>query len=125
MRLFLKMLAAMVAILVVAGLAVVGDVALDGGRLISALLGRDRLIAACSPALVDKLKGAGFQPGEVMFGDSPDIAVSTLTGRSFRDTFTFTDGAAETRVDGIMACILSGTAVTVEFRTSRTPVRAT
>ncbi len=125
MRLVLKILAAATALLVLIMLLVIGDLVFNQRRMFYALLGRDALVAACAPPLADKLKRAGFEPTDVEFGDTPDITISTATGKTFADTFTFQDGAAGVRVDGILACVIRGDAVSVDFKTKATPLRAT
>jgi len=123
-RLVVRILAGTGAVGVVVVLLGLGDFFFNGRQIFYALLGRDKIVQACSPMLVAKLKSAGFEPAEVMLGDEPQIAVSGFTGTSLQDSFTFRDGAAGSRVDGILACIVKGNAVTVDFRTSTTPERA-
>ena len=125
MRLALKILAVSTALLVLVMLLVLGDLVLNRRRVFYAMLGRDRLVEACMPALVAKLKASGFEPADVALGETPDITISTATGRSFQDTFTFQDGAAQARVDGVLACLVKDGMTTVEFKTSVSPVRAT
>jgi hypothetical protein len=124
-RLILRIIGWSAALLVLAMLAGLGDLAFNQRRLFYTLLGRDTLIAACTPALTAKLRAAGFEPTEVALGAEPDITVSTATGRSLQDSFTFQDGAAAARVDGVVACLVKDGAVSVDFRTSASPVRAT
>ena len=125
MRPVLILLAAALAVPVLLALLLLGDGLLNGQRLFYGLLGRERAERACAAVLADKLRAAGFQPSDLVFGDRPDLSVSTATGTSLKSTFTFQDGAAGTRVDGILACVVHGPAVTVEFRTRTAPVRAT
>ena len=104
---------------------VVGDLALNKRRLFYAVLGRDAIVTACVPALLEKLRNAGFEPRDLLLGEAPDIGFSTFTGKTLNDRFTFRDGAAETRVDGIAVCSIKQDAVRVEFRTASTPIRST
>ena len=125
MRLIFRLLggAALAAGLLAA--AALADLAFNERRLAYAVLGRDGLVAACRPPLIAKLVADGFQPDDVEFGPSPDIAVSTATGRTLTDSFTFADGALHARVDGLVACGVQGSSVIVEVRTRSTPLRAT
>lgn len=125
MRLTFRITVYATALLVLAMLAVIGDLVLNKRRLFYAMLGRDGVVAACMPVLTGKLRDAGFEPAELELGDTPDITISTAAGKTLQDTFTFADGASATRVDGIVACALKGTQVTLEFRTLTTPTRAT
>ena len=125
MRLVLRVLVAATTALVLIMVVVIGDLALNKRRMFYALLGRDAIERACTPVLLAKLKESGFEPDELTLGDTPDVTVSTLTGKTFKDTFTFADGPAGGRVDGIMACSVLGARASVEFRTSASPVRAT
>ena len=104
-----------------AGLA---DRALNDGRLTGLVLGSDRLVAACTPALIKRLSDDGFSPQDIEF-ERP----SGLTGlwglkRSLEADFTFQDGAEETRIDGVMTCVVDPTDVRIVVRTSGHPVRA-
>ncbi len=71
-----------------------------------------------------RLAERGFQPDDVEFGPEPTLGSPWARERSFGDSFTFRDGAAGTRVDGVMACVVSGAGVTVEFRVGQNPRRA-
>ncbi len=124
MRSLLLIGAGGVAVLLLGALLVAGDLAFDGGRLVGAVTGRDRLLAACAPVLEAKLREAGYEPREIDLGAAPTVALAAGAGRTLEGRFTFEDGAAGARVDGMVACVV-GRAVTVEFRTSGPPVRAT
>lgn len=100
------------------------DRALNDGRLTGFVLGSDRLVAACTPALIKHLSDAGFSPQDIEV-DRP----SGLTGvwgmrRTLEADFTFQDGAEETRIDGVMSCIVDPPEVRIVVRTSGRPVRA-
>lgn len=125
MRSVLILLGAAVAAPILAVLLLIGDGVFNGQRLFYALLGRDRAEQACTPALVDKLRTAGFEPSDLTIDSRPDVSVSSATGTSLSAAFTFQDGAAGTRVDGLLACVVHGTAVTVDFRTRTAPTRST
>ena len=125
MRRLLLILAGAASAAVFGAVVLVCDLVFDDGRIADALLGRDGLEKACTPLLSDKLRDAGFEPREIDLGARPDIAVASGAGRTFKDTFTFQDGAAGSRVDGVVACVVDGDAVTVDFRTTAPPVRAT
>ncbi len=125
MRFLLRLFAAamLAAVLVVAVIA--GDFFFNNHRLLYAVMGRDTLVAACRPVLETKLKAAGFEPQDLAFGGDVALSFSTVTGRALTGSFTFEDGASQTRVDGIVACSVVGQTVTVEMRTLTTPMRAT
>jgi hypothetical protein len=111
--------------LVVVLLIAAADVTFNRQRILYGLLGRDATVRACTQALSVRLRTAGFEPSDIEFGGTPDLALSSLAGRTLKDTFTFRDGAAEARVDGIVACVLDGGTATVDFRTASTPIRPT
>lgn len=125
MRLILRLLGGAVLLAVLLAAVALADLVFNERRLTYVALGRDQLVAACRPPLIARLVEAGFQPDDVVFGPAPDIAVSTTTGRTLTDSFTFADGSLRSRVDGLLACGVRGTTVTVEVRTRSTPLRAT
>lgn len=124
MRLLFRLLAgaALLAVLLVG--ATLADLAFNRGRGLGALLGRDALIEACRPALIVRLKAAGFEPADVAFDEAQTVTVATAQ-RTLAGAFTFADGASQARVDGLIACVVDGRTVTVEVRTRSTPLRAT
>ncbi len=105
------------------GAAVLGDVRFGGGRLLHAAMGSDALAAACQAPLERRLAEKGFQPDDVEFGPAPTLGSPWAPERTFGDSFTFRDGAAEVRVDGVVACVVSGASVTVDFRVGSSPHR--
>lgn len=125
MRLTFRLLVYATALLVLTMVAFIGDLVLNKRRLFYAMLGRDGMVAACTPLLTGKLREAGFEPAEIELGETPDITISMAAGKTFKDTFTFADGASASRIDGIVACAKKGADVTLDFRTRTTPVRAT
>ena len=124
MRRALIVFAAVLAVPVLLAAAFGYDTFFNGRRMTYALLGRDGVVAACTPALTARLREAGFQPYDLEFGSTPDLAVATGVGKRLKGPFTFQDGAIGVRVDGIVACVVDGPRVTVDFRTSAAPVRA-
>lgn len=124
MRLLLRLVAGAVLI----GALLVGllgaDLLLNRGRGLGVLMGRDRLIEACRPPLIAKLKAAGFEPDDILFDEGQTVTV-TPTRRTLAGPFTFADGVSQARVDGLIACVVEDRAVTVEVRTRSTPLRAT
>ncbi|WP_131114324.1 hypothetical protein [Lichenihabitans psoromatis] len=125
MRLMFKTLIGLVALAALVVLALVWDLAFNQQHVLKAVLGRDRVVQACSPALVTKLKAAGFDPVDLTFDDRPDLAFSSLFAQNLQGRFTFLDGTAGGRVDGVVACIATQDMVRVDFRTTVRPVRAT
>ena len=121
----LRLTLSAVAVVVLATAAFFGDLALNQSRLFYMVLGRDGLVATCRDPMIEKLRESGFEPGDIEFGDTPGITLSSLTGKTLRDSFTFADGVSQTRVDGIVACSVRGASVTVAVRTATSPVRAT
>ena len=87
-------------------------------------MGSADLADACRTPLVRRLAERGFQPDEVEFGPEPTLGSPWARERSFGDSFTFRDGAEGTRVDGVVACVVSGPGVTVDFRVAQSPHRA-
>lgn len=124
MRLLFRFLVGAVLIGVVLVGTLLADLMLNGGRGLGILLGRDRLIAACRPPLIAKLRAAGFEPDDILFEKGETVTVTT-SQRTFAGPFTFEDGGAQTRVDGLIACVVNDRSVTVEVRTRSTPLRAT
>ena len=108
---------------VLGGALAVADLRFDGGRLVHAAMGSDALAEACRAPLVSRLAERGFEPAEVEFGPEPTIGSPWGDRRSFGDSFTFRDGAKQARVDGVVACVVSGGGVTVEFRVGSAPHR--
>ncbi len=125
MRLALRLVLYATLAVVLAMVVVIGDLIFDKRRLMYAALGRDALVAACQPELVRQLAVDGFQPSDIALGDTPDITFSTLTGKTLTDTFTFGDGALQSRVDGVVVCGVKAGAVSVTVRTRSAPMRAT
>ena len=97
---------------------------LGGEPLLYRARGGERLARACTPALLAALRDRGFEPADVEFGPDPKVSSPFSHPRSFGASFTFRDGAAETRVDGVMACAVSDDAATVDVRVSAPPRRA-
>ncbi len=108
---------------VLGGALIVADLRFDGGRLVHAAMGGGALAEACRAPLVSRLAEHGFEPDEVEFGPEPTIGTPWGGRRSFGDSFTFRDGAGQVRVDGVVACVVSGGGVTVEFRVGSVPHR--
>lgn len=124
MRLLFRLLAGAALIAVLTVTALTADLLFNKGRGLGVLLGRDRLIEACRPPLIVKLKAAGFEPDDLLFDDRQTITVSS-SQRTLAGPFTFSDGVSQSRVDGLMACVVDGPTVTVEVRTRSTPLRTT
>ncbi len=124
MRLAFRLLAYATLLLVLLMAGFIGDLVLNKRRFFYAMLGRDELVAACRPPLVEKLRSLGFEPADIELGGTPDITISTATGKTIRDTLTFTDGASQARVDGVVTCSRKAETVTVDVQTATTPTRA-
>lgn len=106
------------------GMVILGDLRFDGGRLLHAAMGGADLADACRAPLVQRLTERGFQPDDVEFGPEPVLGSPWARERSFGDSFTFRDGAEGARVDGVVACVMSGAGATVDFRVAQNPHRA-
>lgn len=104
-------------------LVVLGDLRFDGGRLIHVAMGSDALAESCRTPLIDRLAERGFQPDDVEFGPAPTLGPPWDRARTFGDSFTFRDGAGQVRVDGVVACAIQGTSVTIDFRVASNPHR--
>ncbi len=120
LRLSLGVLAT--AVLVSAGF-VAADLWLDHGQLIALALGREALIQSCSASLTGRLEQKGFEPSDLDVDTHPTLDMPWRSVRSIEGHFTFLDGPEQTRVDGVMACLVSRTGVTVDFRVASTPHR--
>ncbi len=105
------------------GIVILVDLRFDGGRLVQAAMGSADLADACRAPLVRRLAERGFQPEELEFGPEPTLGSPWARERSFGDSFNFRDGVEGTRIDGVLACVLSGTNVTVDFRVAQNPRR--
>lgn len=106
------------------GIAILWDLRFDNGRLVQAAMGSADLAEACRAPLVRQLADRGFQPDDVEFGPEPTLGSPWSRERSFGDSFTFRDGSEGTRIDGVVACVVSGAVVKVEFRVMQNPHRA-
>ena len=111
-----------VAALAAAGFAAL-DVWLDHGRFVFLALGRDELVKSCSASLTGRLAAKGFEPSDLDVEAKPTLDVPWRSVRSIEGRFTFLDGPEQTRVDGVMACLVSRTGVTVDFRVASAPHR--
>ena len=109
---------------VLSGVLAAGALWLGGEHLLYRALGGEGMARACTPPLVAALRDRGFEPADVEFGPDPKLNSPFAHPRSFGASFTFRDGAAEVRVDGIMACAISGDEATVEVRVGAVPRRA-
>ena len=107
-----------------AGVLAAAALWLGGSHLIYRALGGEGLARACTPPLVAALRDRGFEPADVEFGPDPKLSSPFARPRSFGASFTFRDGAAQVRVDGVMACAVSGEEATVEVRVGTVPRRA-
>ncbi len=110
------------AILTAAGFAA-ADLWLDHGRLIVLALGRGELVKSCSASLTGRLEQRGFEPSDLDVDAHPTLDMPWRSVRSIEGHFTFLDGPEQTRVDGVMACLVSRTGVTVDFRVASPPHR--
>ncbi len=109
---------------VLVGGGVLGDLWLDGGRALYAAFGRDALARTCTAPLIRRLAEQGFEPADLEFGPRPRLSLAWGRKRSFGDSFTFTDGAGQERVDGFVACQVSGGTITIDVRVGSVPHRA-
>jgi hypothetical protein len=103
------------------------DALWNDSRLFYRFAGRDALEAACRPQMLDRLAGKGFSPTDLEFSPRPAISFafgSQGRSRTFDDDFTFSDGPDGQRVDGVVACTVSGQSVTVDVSVDSLPVRA-
>ena len=120
LRISLGVMAA--AVLAVAGLAA-ADLWLNHGRFIVLALGQDELVKSCSASLTGRLAQKGFEPSDLDLDARPALDVPWRSVRSIEGHFTFLDGPEQTRVDGVMACLVSRTGVTVDFQVASAPHR--
>lgn len=124
MSLILKLIGAFVLLPLMLAAGAIADFSLNDGRVLYALMGRDGLIEACLPELNKGLADRGFSPAGLEIDPHPSISVGLGRPKTLGADFTFQDGAAETRVDGIMACVVGKNDVHVDFRTNARPIRA-
>lgn len=123
----LKLIAAVALLGLLALGGLVADTVWNDGRVLSTLLGRDRLVAQCLPPLRDTLVQRGFSPTDVEVGTAVSIAVASGSFgrvRVLSGPFTFSDGPNGARVDGRLACRVSGAKTEVEVDVDGTPLRA-
>lgn len=123
----LKVIAAMLLLAVIALAGFVYDAGWNHGRIMASLLGRDRLVARCLPAVRTSLTGRGFTPTDVEVGDPVSIAIASGSlGRSrvLSGPFTFSDGPNGPRVDGRLVCYVHGQDVDVDVAVDALPLRA-
>ena len=123
----MKVLRLSLGTMVAAALATAGfagaDLWFDHGRLVFLALGREELVKSCSASLTGRLTQKGFEPSDLDLDAQLNLDVPWRSVRSIEGHFTFLDGPEQTRVDGVMACAVSRTGVTVEFRVESTPHR--
>jgi hypothetical protein len=115
----------LLAMLLVAGF--VYDAGWNDGRMVATLLGRDRLVAQCLPAVRTRLADRGFSPTDVEVGEPVSIALASGSfGRSriLSGPFTFSDGPNGPRVDGRLVCRVQGAAIEVQVDVDGLPLRA-
>ena len=117
------MVAGMLLAVALGGIVILGDLRFDNGRLVQAAMGSADLADACRAPLVGRRAERGFQPDELEFGPEPTLGSPWARERSFGDSFTFRDGIEGARVDGVVACVVSGGTVTVDFRVAQAPHR--
>ncbi len=110
------------AVLTVAGFAT-ADLWLDHGRLVILAFGQEELVRSCSASLTGRLAQKGFEPNDLDVDAKPNLDVPWRSVRSIEGRFTFLDGPEQTRVDGVMACAVSRTGITVDFRVASAPHR--
>ena len=121
---FLKLVGGLVLVVLLVAGAGIADFALNGGRVGYALLGRDRIEAACRPELARVLADRGFAPAEIEFAARPNLDVNFGRDARLAGGFTFTDGPGGERVDGAVECVVTGPQVRVEVRVRANPHRA-
>ncbi len=109
---------------VLVGGVALGDLWFDDGRALYAAFGRDALARTCTAPLIRRLAEQGFEPADVEFGPRPRVRLAWGRERSFGASFTFMDGAAQERVDGVVACEVSGGTITIDVRVGAVPHRA-
>ena len=123
----MKVLRLSLGTMVAAALAAAGfaaaDLWFDHGRLVFLALGREKLVKSCSASLTGRLAQKGFEPSDLDLDARLNLDVPWRAVRSIEGHFTFLDGPEQTRVDGVMACAVSRTGVTVEFRVEAAPHR--
>ena len=119
-----KMVAAFLLFPLVLAAAGLADFALNDGRILYGLIGRNAIVEACLPELKRGLAERGFAPADLELDPHPDIAVAFGAPKTLGAGFTFQDGPAQTRIDGVMACAVGSANVHIQFRTNARPVRA-
>ncbi len=124
MSLVLKLIASIALLPLVLAAGALADFTLNEGRVLYALMGRDKLVEACLPELKKGLADRGFAPADLELDPRPSISIALGRPKTFGADFTFQDGAAAMRVDGVLACVVGKNDVHVDFRTSARPVRA-
>lgn len=123
-------LKALGAVLLLAALVVAGfvyDAGWNDGRFVAGLLGRDRLVAQCLPAVRTRLADRGFSPTDIEVGGSVSIGIASGSFGSARvlsGPFTFSDGPNGPRVDGRLVCRVHGTETDVKVDVDGLPLRA-
>ena len=105
------------------GTVLLVDFKFAGGRIVSAAMGGGDLADACREPLAKNLAEKGFEPADIEFGPEPVLGSPWARARTFGDSFTFRDGAAAVRVDGVVACVVSASGATAAFRVASAPHR--
>lgn len=105
------------------GIVLLVDLRFAGGRIVNAAMGGGDLADACRRPLERRLAEKGFEPADLEFGPEPVLGSPWARERTFGDSFTFRDGAAAVRVDGVVACVVSASGTTADFRVASAPRR--
>ena len=123
----MKVLRLSLGTMVAAALAAAGfagaDLWFDHGRLVFLALGREELVKSCSASLSGFLAQKGFEPSDLDLDAQLNLDVPWRSVRSIEGHFTFLDGPEQTRVDGVMACAVSRSGITVDVRVASAPHR--
>src|SRR5215204_3596443 len=80
MSFVLKTLGAVVLFVLLAMGATVADIALNNGRILFGMMGREELTAACQPLLVRAVAAKGIDPDTLVLGDVLRMNISTDEG---------------------------------------------
>ncbi len=120
-----KMVAAFLLFALVLAAAGLADVALNDGRILYGLIGRNAIVEACLPELKRGLAERGFAPADLELDPHPDIAVAFGAPKTLGAGFHVPGRAGadpNRRNHGLRGRYAAN--VHIEFRTNARPVRA-